>query len=136
MIINITAKLDESGLLQYDIPSLHFDRRFNYKIGVTHINYQLLNTKPQNNELLCLNTNLVDLSVHNANQTILHFPFDFGSIVQNIKVPIVVHHNLQLYEFENASFVFHRFFENDVLELKNIFIQLEVLRLDAYGRIQ
>ena len=138
MIINISAIRDSSGLFQFNLPNLNFDRRFTYKIGVHHLNYrlQVQDSAIADNELLCLHSNLIDRSINNPTQTIAHLSYNSKSIVQNYKPSIVIHHKLQLYEFENASFELRRFFREDAIQLKYIFLQLEILRLDAYGRVQ
>jgi len=137
MIVNICALADDNQTLVFNIPRLNFDRRFNYKIGMCHVNFDVAaGTSVTDNELLCINTNVVDLSVQNPIQTILHFPYNGKRTMQNIKPSLVTHHSLQLYEFENASFKLERVFTNNPINLKHIFLQLEILRVDAYGRFQ
>ena len=137
MIVNISAIRDNTGSLDFKLPKLNFDRRFNYKICVRHINFKPSDpTGLEDNELLCVNTNLVDLSVQNSTQSLLHFPFVARRSIQNNRNPIVTYHALQLYESEYASFVICRFFDNTPVELKFIFLQLEISRTDAYGRVQ
>ena len=141
MILNLHAVADTDGRIVFNIPRITFDRRFNYKVGVSHINFAVATGRSTgssivDNELLCINTNIVDLSVQNPTQTILHFVYHSRRTIQNSKPPIVIYHALQLYEFENASFELRRFFSNEPIQLKYLFLQLEIIRLDAYGRLQ
>ena len=137
MLINLHANVENDGVLQLNIPRLTFDQRFNYKIGITHVNYRTSRgTLFTDNELLCINTNVIDLSVQNPTQSLLHFPFNAKRTIQNIRPSIVLYQSLQLYEFENASFELRRFHSNELVKINSIFIQLEIIRLDAYGRLQ
>lgn len=137
MLINLSGIPDSNGKIQFNVPRLTFDRRFNYKIGISHLNFEAtLVTKLKYHELLCINTNVIDLSVQNPTQTLLHFPHDGRKATQDIRPPIVLYQTIQLYEFENASFELRRFHSNEPIELNHIFLQLEIIRLDAYGRLQ
>jgi len=138
MILNLHAVAGANGKVIFNIPRLTFDRRFNYKIGVSHINFApAAGSSITDNELLCVNTNVIDLSVQNPTQTIIHFAYNAKKkTIQNSKPPIVLYQALQLYEFENASFELRRFFSNEPFKLNYLFLQIEIIRLDAYGRIQ
>jgi hypothetical protein len=132
MLINIFG----NGKDPLEFPALYFDRKFNYKIGVTCVNFQLGDsTGVRDRELFCLNTNLIDLTANNPAQTILHLPYEQRREIQNKQIPFVQYHTLQMYEFENASFEFWRLLTNKRCELKFIFLQLEIKRVDSYGRI-
>lgn len=133
------ATRQDAGL-SVQLPNVYLDRRYSYKVGVHHVYVELLPTTRNNNivdnELLCLNTNLVDRSSLNAMQTIFHFwNIARKQYTQFAKVPNVVFYSLQLYELESATFEITRQFTDQLVDIKNIFIQLEVLKIDAYGRV-
>ena len=120
------------------MPKINFDRRYNYKIGVTHLHYKL-DTLPadlEDNELVSIVSNTIDLAANNTFQTMGHFVYQLRKSIQNSKPTIVRYQPLQLYEMEHASFELRRYFKDVPLDIKYIFLQLEVLRSDAYGRLQ
>ena len=138
MLIEIFGKTDQSGQFSWYIPNLCLDRRFNYKIALRHLNLKLLD-KSQNlsrNELLCLASNLVDLSSCNPSQSVFIFKYDGRYPIIDIKPSIVTYNPVQLYEIENSSFVVKKYFEETELKFSQIFIHLEIQRLDSYGRVQ
>ena len=136
MLINITGDRDERGRFIYNIPKLKFDTKFNFKVGITIVNFELMPThsKIRENEILCLNTNLIDRSGYNTKQTILHVPKTINEI-QHHKSSIVLRHNLYLRDIELASFTLTTLKSDRPIELRRIFLQLEVVRVDTYGRI-
>ena len=136
MLLDISAKADSFNILQWKIPRLSLDRRFNYRVGVRHLNFSFMD-KSQDfglNELLSLSSNIVDLSIRNPLQSLLTFGYDV-SPVKNLKPSIVSYYPVQLYELEDASFSIRSYFDEKEIKLKQIFINLEILRIDTYGRI-
>ena len=102
MIINISGKKDAAGHVIFQLPKLYFDRKFAYKIGVRLIHVQMSNLKVIVNDLLCLNTNLVDRSSMNPTQTIFHFwQRDNGAL--SSRAQQTVFYGLHLFDFENAT---------------------------------
>ena len=139
MLINIQGSTKDSVLI-IQLPNVYFDRRYSYKVGVRHIHLELiptdLNKTMHDNELLCFNTNLVDRSAANQTQTIFHFEhLSKRKMIQYAKVTTVVYYTLHLYDLENATFEIIRPFTSQPVDIKNIFFQLEILKIDAYGRI-
>ena len=138
MLIEIRGQSNAEGILSFDIPKLSLDRRFNYKVGLRHLNLKFLD-KGQSlvqNELLCLTSNLVDLSSRNPLQSLFIFKFDGDHPIIDIVPPIIIYNPVQLYEVENSSFAVRNYFEDREIKLTQIFIHLEFLRLDTYGRLQ
>lgn len=142
MIINLKGSVVDvvNPKLSIQIPNVYFDRRYSYKVGVHHIYVELLptelNASLHDQELLCLNTNLVDRSSTNTNQTIFHFwNLAKRKLCQYAKVPAVIFYSLHLYELENATFELKTQFTNRKLDIQNILIQLEIIKIDAYGRV-
>ena len=138
MLIEFFGKVDSNGSFSWYIPKLTLDRRFNYKVGLHHLNFKFLeNTQNINrNELFCVTSNLVDLSSRNPFQSLFNFAVDGVDPISNIKPPIVTFHPVELYEIENSSFAIRNYFEDKEIKLSQIFLQVEILRLDSYGRIQ
>ena len=138
MIINLRAVKNENGQLELELPKINFDRRYNYKIGVTHLHYKVdtLNSTPDDNELISIVSNTIDLAANNTYQTMDHFVYHGRKSIQNDRPSIVRYQPLQLYDLEHASFELRRYFKDEQLELEYIFLQLEILRSDAYGRLQ
>ena len=137
MLINIFGRRTDRGDFKFEVPNTILDQRFNYKVAVTSVNFELMPTKTEfaENELLCLNTNLVDLSGFNPRQTIVHLPYNNKSEIQHHQPSIVLRHTLQIYNLENASFTITRQQGQRALELLHIFIQLEISRKEPYGRL-
>ena len=139
MLINIEGTLSENGDLLYNVPHISLDRKYNYKIGVklVHINF-LESFQLSNNELLSIETNLIDLSSFNPTQTIFFFWNDSKkNIRQNSFVEDVSYFPLQVYETENCKISFKKFFSGEKLRIKNFFIQFVIQRSDILnGRFQ
>ena len=137
MLIEISAHYDQFDQLTWFIPRLSLDRRFNYKIGLRHLNFEFLESSQtfDTNELFCLTSTLIDLSNRNPSQSLFTFGYDGNNPIFNIIPSIVSYHPVQLYEIDNSSFAIRRYFKETDIELRNIFLQLEILRVDAYGRL-
>ena len=138
MLIEFSAKTDHTGSLSWYNPKLNLDRRFSYKVGLRHLNFQLLD-QSQNinrNHLFCLTSNLVDLSSRNPSQSLCIFDYDGEYPNHSIIPSIIAYHPVQLYELENVSFAIRHYFEEREVDLYQIFVHLEILRLDSYGRLQ
>ena len=136
MLINLYGK-NKRGILNYDFPAITLDQRFNYKIGVTSINFELRDHSDiRDNELFCLVTNLVDLSVNNSFQSIVNLAYVHKRRIQNKQVTFVQYHSLNLYELQNSTFDLQRLTTEKLCELNHLFIQLDIQRVDAYGRLQ
>ena len=141
MIINLNGKQRNDGQIEITMPSVRLDHRCLFKIGLHHINFKLANTARNNgledNELISLNTNLIDRSALNTSQSIVLFPFNIKrKSWQNFRGPIVVYNPLQLYEFENVSFELKKYFTEEQIDIESIFIQLEIAKYSPYGRVQ
>ena len=138
MLIEIFGKTDRTGVFSWYIPNLCLDRRFNYKVALRHLNLKLLDKSQDlsRNELLCLASNLVDLSSYNPSQSVFIFKYDGRYPIIDIKPSIVNYNPVQLYEIENCSFVVRKYFEETEIKFSQIFIHLEIQRLDSYGRVQ
>ena len=137
MILNIEGKFDEKlNKLEYQIPSLVLNRKFNYKIGVKIVHLEFLgDNSNSNNELFCVNTNLIDMSIYNSNQTI--YFFWNNSNLQKISsfVTEPTFYPLQVYEIENCKITFSQFFTGKKLSIKNFLLQLEIQRSDFNARL-
>ena len=143
MIINLTGQLDASGNLIMELPKIYFDQKFSYKIALTMIHVEMphaLKTTVKSGSLFCLNTNLVDRSSANPAQSIYHFWLRDKDMTHSTalysRAVNVKYYGLHLFDFENATFEITRPFTTEKIEIKNIFIQLEVVKVDPYGRIQ
>ena len=136
MLINITGDRDGRGRFVYVIPKLKLDMKFNYKIGITMINFEPMPSlfKFRENEVLCVNTNLLDRTGYNTKQTLLHVPVS-NKEIQHHTSPFVLYHTLYLRDLESASFVITPLHSERTIELRQIFLQLDIVRLDTYGRI-
>ena len=139
MIINLIGeqKLSQAEpVLEFQLPKLYFDRRFAYKVGL-HVIHLELNESLNDHVMLCLNTNLVDRSAVNPSQTIGHlWTYASRGLNQHSHATSVVYYSLHLFDFENAKFEIIRQFTSETVNIKNIFIQLEVVKVDPYGRLQ
>ena len=138
MIINIFG-YREGGKLHFQLPNVALDRRFSYKERCTHIHLE----KSANGdtlksyELFALNSNLVDRSSTNPMQSLFHFWRRANAkSIEFAQLPDGPFYSLHLYELENASFDVIRVFQKQKVELENIFIQLEIVKSDPYGRLQ
>lgn len=137
MLLDIVGKIESSGLFMLHIPRLTLDRRYNYKVGVRHLNFRFMNTRetPSHNELFCLSSSLIDLSNRNPLQSLLTFGHDGSFPISNIIPDIVSYYPIQLYELEDATFEIRNYFQETEARVSHIFIKLEILRIDAYGRL-
>ena len=139
MILNIQGTTVD-GKLKIEIPTIFFDRRYSYKMAIHHLHIGLsstiYDTPLEDNTLLCLSTNLVDRSANNAFQAACHFYYRAGrKLTQYCKNSNLTFHPLHLYEIENASFNVLVQFTGQVIKLNNIFLQIEILKTDPYGRV-
>mgnify|MGYP000437433742 CR=1 FL=1 len=140
MIINIYGSTNKDSVLIIQLPNVYFDRRYSYKVGLRHIHLELIQTDRNKTihdlELLSLDTNLVDRSAANQTQSLFHFEhLPSRKMIQFSKVATVVYYTLHLYDLENATFEITRPFTSHTVDIENIFLQLEILKIDAYGRI-
>lgn len=139
MIINLPGQRDDSrkGAIKFKLPKIYFDRKFMYKVGV-HFVYLEKGQEDEStkDELFCLNTNLVDGSSVNPMQTIFHFHHLRKMNHFRRVAPSVVYYSLHLFDFEHATFEVTRPFSPERLDIEKIFIQLEIVKIDPYGRIQ
>ena len=120
-----------------NLPFIEFDRKFNYKIGVTYLSFQLENKlNMKDGELLLLKTNLVDLNMANPDQSIFYMNYMTSKSIQYTRPCIVLYEWVSLMDFKSASFEIRSQLSNKVLTLNNIFLQIEINRIDSYGRIQ
>ena len=142
MIINVNGSYnDETKKVNFELPNIYFDRKFSYKVGVHQLYVELLPTRNNStvheNSLLCLCSNLVDRSTSNTMQALFHFcPSAKRKNRQFITKDLITFYSLHLYEIDSATFLIYENFHNQQLDIKNIFIQLEILKIDPYGRIQ
>ena len=136
MLINITGDRDGRGRFVYVIPKLKLDMKFNYKIGITMINFEPMPSlfKFRENEVLCVNTNLLDRTGYNTKQTLLHVPVS-NKEIQHHTSSFVLYHTLYLRDLESASFAITPLHSERTIDLRQIFLQLDIVRLDTYGRI-
>ena len=102
-----------------------------------HVIHTEMSTSVQEHDMLCLNTNLVDRSSVNPSQTIGYFwTYSSRGLRQHARPTPVVYYSLHLFDFELAKFEVIRQFTSEKAPVKKIFIQLEVVRVDPYGRLQ
>lgn len=119
----------------WEIPKIDLDTRFNYKIGVRMLNFRLSQNNMSHNHLLCLKSSVVDLSSRNSLQALEFLTFDSTTEIQSYCPSIVSYHSLQLLDFEDASFdIIDPWSEHELL-FSHFFLQLEILRVDSYGRV-
>ena len=119
----------------WEIPTLELDSRFNYKIGVRHLNFKIARNNLNHNHLLCLKSPLVDLSSRNSFQALEFFPYDSLSEIQSHCPPIVSYHPLQLRNLQDATFDLIDPWSGHEILFSNFFLQLEILRYDSYARV-
>lgn len=136
MLINISGRTDSAGVMFWEIPQINLDRRYNYKVGVRHLNFELLNHGQDisQNDLLCLHTNLIDLSIRNPLQSVLSFAHDGRQPISDINPTIVSFYPIQLYNLESLTFSIRKYFLDREVPVKHLYVLLEILRIDAYGR--
>jgi hypothetical protein len=136
MLINLYAK-NKRGNLNFTPPAIVLDRKFNYKVGITLINFEPREPIDiRDNELCCLVTNLVDLSINNPLQTIVHLAYSHKPRIQNKQFSFVQYYPLNLYELEHVTLELDRLQTEKIIELNHLFLQIDIQRVDAYGRIQ
>ena len=118
-------------------PQILLDRRFNYKIGLRHINFELTNANEmKNRQIICLQSSLVDMSTKNPIQSLEVFPYDSSVLIQDIRFQSIIYNTLQIREnLEDASFDLIDPFSEELIEFSSIFLVLEIIRQDSYGRI-
>lgn len=146
MILNLRG-VERDGSIVMEMPNIILDRKLKFQIGVHRVHITIdtagkennaqENTVQHNNELLLISSNLVDRSAANPTQSIVYFNFKSKTNnIQSYYSPHIIFHNLHLHELSNASFQLCRFTgESLTLPVKEIFIQLELLRDISYGRI-
>ena len=133
MIVIIYGKINEiSNKLELDIPNIHFDRRYSYKVGVRHLHIEMVprnDNKLSDNALLSLNSNLIDRSGANTFQSLFNFwNYSKRQMIQHSRVDSPIFYPLHLYQIQNAEFSVTEAFENKSVSLKKIFIQLEIIK--------
>ena len=138
MILNLNGQ-QHGNLLKLNMPNIVLETKFKYKIGLHRIYFELKKgqeLKNMNNALLFLSTNLVDRSAINPQQAIVFFNYkDKTNNIQSHNVSNVLYYDLNLFELANASFeICHLKGNSVILPITNIFVQLEVVRQDSYGR--
>jgi hypothetical protein len=120
-----------------DLPNIILEKKLMYKIGVhkVYIKAERSSVTLENNELLFLNSNLVDRSANNPQQSIVQFNFTKKGNIQQYNGPDIIFQSLYLYELDNASFTLRDFHGNiSAIQIKDIFLQIEIIRDDRYGR--
>ena len=120
-----------------DLPNIILEKKLMYKIGVhkVYIKAERSSVTLENNELLFLNSNLVDRSANNPQQSIVQFNFTKKGNIQQYNGPDIIFQSLYLYELNNSSFTL-RDFHGDItaIQVTDIFLQIEIIRDDRYGR--
>ena len=120
---------------EWEIPQVDLDARFNYKIGVRHLSFRIAQNNLEDNQLLCLKSPVVDLSSKNSLQALEFFPYESSSRIQSHCPSSVNYQPLQLRNLQDASFdIIDPWSEHEIL-FSHFFLQLEILRIDGYGRI-
>ena len=140
MILNLTGTQLENGDIRMVMPDIVLDHRQTFQIGLHRIHMIVGSRKGltlQKNDLLLLSTNLVERSSLNPLRSIVYFNYENkNNHIETKHVDSVMFHNLNLYELINASFSIKHFTGTDVnLDLRDIFLQLEIQRENTYGRI-
>lgn len=132
MILNLEGHFDPvSQQLLYKFPTLSLNRRFNYKIAIKIAHIELLDiTQIRENELFCVNSNLIDMSSINPTQTLYFFWLESKNVRQFSIVSDPTFFPLQIYETENCKISFTRFFEGTDIPVKKFLLQFEIQRSD------
>jgi hypothetical protein len=120
-----------------ELPNIILDKKIRYKVGIIRLYFKLnkQDNSVEDKSLLSLNTNLIDRSSCNPKQSIVFFNYKKGALVQYHNAHYIQFQPVYLYEFSNASFQLRDFQGKDPgLEIRDIFIQLEIVRDDNYGR--
>ena len=140
MILNVEGSYDrESSKLLYQIPQISLDRKYNFKIGIKMVHIELLDdSQIIDNELFCINSNLIDLSSFNPSQTIYFFwNRSKTKLKQSSFVSDVNFFPLQVYETENCKITFKKFFSGEDVPVKKFLLQFKIQRSDLLnGRFQ
>jgi hypothetical protein len=134
MLISIYGKMGQN-FKDLVLPTIYLDTKFNYKIGLTHLTFELedkLNIR--DGELMILKTNMVDLSMCNPDQALVHVNYYTRRIIQHFRPPIVLYQWMSNLNINGASFELRSQATNKALICTNIFLQLEIKRIDDYGR--
>ena len=117
------------------VPRIDLDPKFNYKIGVRRLNFKILSSNLEQNQLICLKSTVVDLSSGNPLQSLEFVTYDSSVQIQSFCPSVVCYHPVQLRNLTDASFdLIDPWSEHEIL-FSNFFLQLEILRHDSYGRI-
>ena len=120
-----------------ELPNFILDKKLIYKIGV-HKVYMKTDRSIvliDNNELLFINSNLVDRSANNPQQSIVQFNYTKKGNVQQYNAETIIFQSLYLYEINNTSFQLRDFHGKATgIDIKDIFLQIEIIRDDRYGR--
>ena len=140
MILNLTGTQMDNGMITMVMPDIVLDHKQMFRIGVHKIHFTVGSRKGQNvqkNDLLLLATNLVERSSVNPLQSIVYFNYENKSNhIESQKIESVMFHSLNLYELLNASFFVKHFTGSEVnLNIRDIFLQIEIQRDTSYGRI-
>ena len=140
MILNLNGTQLDNGEIRMIMPDIILDRRQTFRIGIHRIHFITGSRKGQNiskNELLLLSSNLVERSSVNPLQSIVYFNYDNKSNhIETQKIERVIFQPLSLFELVNASFSIKHFTGADIdLNIRDIFLQLEIQRDTSYGRI-
>ena len=120
-----------------ELPNTILDKKQMFKIGVhkVYLKTERSIVLIDNNELLFLNSNLVDRSANNPQQSIVQFNYTKKGNVQQYNAETIIFQSLYLYELNNASFQLRDFHAKATgIDIKNIFLQIEIIRDDRYGR--
>jgi hypothetical protein len=120
-----------------ELPNITLEKKLIYKIGV-HKVYMKTDRSIvliDNNELLFINSNLVDRSANNPQQSIVQFNYTKKGNVQQYNAETIIFQSLYLYEINNTSFQLRDFHGKATgIDIKDIFLQIEIIRDDRYGR--
>ena len=123
--------------IQLELPNVILDKKIRYKVGIIRIYFKLneRDNEVKDKNLLSLNTNLIDRFSCNPQQALAFFNYKKGALVQYHNANSIQFQPVYLYEFANTSFQLRDFQGKDPgLEIQDIFIQLEIIRDDNYGR--
>ena len=140
MILNIEGQKN-NGNFRFILPAIRLDDRLCYKICVRHLHYVLEDNNQIKNipdgTLLSLATNLVDRSALNPCQVLMFFQYvEKTKLWQNVKYTDSTFYSLALHEIENATFDVLHLYSGKSVAVEKMFIQLEIVRDVAHGRIQ
>ena len=142
MIINVKGQSSQTDdILKFEIPSLYFDRKYSYKIGLVYLYFELKpttkNSLIKENDLICLSSNLIDRSSANTMQSLCQIVFQIKKqFIQYTKPTMTHYYPLHLYEFGNAKFDLNLVYSGSKIEIDKIFLQLDIIKIDPYGRVK